>query len=305
MLRIATCQPLPEPDPDEAPLRAALAARGVPTRMVAWNDPQEDWSGGCTLIRSTWNYVHHVDAFAHWIDQVSGSGILWNPADLLRGNLHKGYLLQLAAHGVPVTPTVLIERGARRRLNAIAAERQWDDVVVKPAVGAGSFATHRLSDPASAQAAHTFDALLAERDVLVQPYLKSVENHGERALVFIDGQFTHAVRKSPRFAADSEQVSEALPIADDERVVGERALIVATQLAGVRTDQLLYGRVDVARDEFGRVVLMELELVEPSLFLLQSLPALDRFADAITRRVPSGAVSVPSRASPANDNQTP
>lgn len=297
MLRIATCRPLPEPDPDEELLLAALGARGIEARMVAWNDPHEDWRGGCTLIRSTWDYVHHYEDFLRWIDLVAARGVLWNPAAVLRGNLHKGYLLQLEARGVPVTPTALLARGSRQTLAALVAARAWREVVVKPAVGAGSFATHRIIDCATPAAQAIFAELLAARDVLVQPYLTSVEGHGERALVWIDGAFTHAVRKSPRFAADSESVSEALAIPAEELVVAERALSTATLLAGMTLTDLLYARVDVARDAEGNVVLMELELVEPSLFLLQSPAALERFATAIASRVPSGATSTSGDAS--------
>ncbi len=288
MLRIATCRPLPEPDPDENLLLAALAARGVAARMVAWDDTGESWENGATLIRSTWDYVHHLDQFLRWIDRAA-RGLLWNPAAVLRDNVHKSYLLRLAAAGVAVTPTVLATRGSRRSLSDVVTAARWDDVVVKPAVGAGSFATHRLQDVSSPESRRLFDELLARHDMLIQPYLDSVEGHGERALVWIDGAFTHAVRKTPRFAADVEVVSEALPIAADERAVAEHALAAALAGAGggagVDIHDLLYARVDVARDARGRVVVMELELVEPSLFLLQSPPALERFVTAIAARL--------------------
>jgi hypothetical protein len=120
-------------------------------------------------------------------------------------------------------------------------------------------------------------ALLVDRDALVQPYLPSVETHGERALVWIDGHFTHAVRKTPRWSGENESVSDALAVEPDERALGELAL---APLAS----RLLYARVDVARDERGEPLLMELELIEPSLFLAQHASALSRFVDAIIRR---------------------
>lgn len=284
MLRIATCRPLPEPDPDENLLLDALAGQGIAARMVAWNDVRESWESGATLIRSTWDYVHHLPDFLRWIDRAAG-GILWNPAAVLRDNVHKSYLLRLAAAGVPVTPTVLAARGTDKTLTEWVAAPGWHDVVVKPAVGAGSFATHRLQDVDAAASRNLFANLLAQHDMLIQPYLDSVEGHGERALVWIDGEFTHAVRKTPRFAADIEIVSEALPIAADERSVAERALAAALAGVGVPVRELLYARVDVARDAQGRVVVMELELVEPSLFLLQSPTALQRFVNAIAARL--------------------
>jgi glutathione synthase/RimK-type ligase-like ATP-grasp enzyme len=279
-LRIATCRPLPESDPDEDLLLAALAAAGIEATMRDWRDAGAWETAAPTLVRSTWDYVHHVDAFRAWIGRSGAAAPLWNPADVMLGNLHKRYLLDLAARGVPVIPTLLVERGRPADVAALAAARGWDDVVIKPAVGAGSFETHRAA-AASPAAAATCRRIAADRDLLVQPYLPSVAGYGERALVWIDGEFTHAVRKSPRFAADEERVSEALPIAPAERAVGEAAI------AAVR-DRLLYARVDVAPGPTGEPLVMELELVEPSLFLVQWPPALARLVAGIRRRLSGG-----------------
>ncbi len=278
-LRIATCRPLPEPDVDEDLLLAALAERGIAARMAAWNDPDENWDAPIpTLLRSTWDYIHALPDFEAWIARAAAAAPLWNPPQVLHGNLHKRYLLELAARGVPVVPTELVAQGSGGTLAERLAARGWRDVVVKPAVGAGSFETHRLADGASGAGEALLARLAATRDVLIQPYQASVEAHGERALVWIAGTFTHAVRKSPRFADGVEQVSAALPVSAAERAVGEAAL---APLA----DQLLYARVDVAPDAAGQPQVMELELVEPSLFLLQSPPALARLADAVVERL--------------------
>ncbi|MFM9057958.1 MAG: RimK family alpha-L-glutamate ligase [Planctomycetaceae bacterium] len=276
-LRIATCRPLPEPDPDEDLLRAALADAGIAATMDDWRDAGRWQDAVPTVVRSTWDYIHHLDAFRTWVTRTAAAAPLWNPPDVMLDNLVKRYLLDLADRGVPVVPTLLLERGRPAAIAARAAERGWEQVVIKPAVGAGSFETHRVA-ARSPEAAAICDRLVADRDVLVQPYLASVDGYGERALVWIDGEFTHAVRKSPRFAADAEQVSEALPITAAERAVGTAAL------APVR-NRLLYARVDVAPGPTGDPLVMELELVEPSLFLLQSPPALARLVAGIRRRL--------------------
>jgi glutathione synthase/RimK-type ligase-like ATP-grasp enzyme len=277
-LNIATCRPLPEPDVDEDLLLAALRAAGVNARMAAWRDVLS-WSDPTpTVIRSTWDYIHYPDEFMRWVRRVGSHAPLWNSPQAVLGNLHKRYLLELAARGVPVTPTVVLERGAVIDLPALGTSRGWHDIVLKPAVGAGSHETHR-GDPQTTEMGRLAARLLQQGDVLVQPYLPAVEGHGERALVWIDGEFTHAVRKSPRFAGGSESVSEALPIAAAERAVGEAAL------HAMRTADLLYARVDVAPGVDGEPVVMELELVEPSLFLLQYPPALERLVAGIVRRL--------------------
>src|SRR5262245_56095506 len=129
-LRIATCRPLPEPDADEEPLLAALAARGVRARMAGWNDPREDWDAPVpTVVRSTWDYLHHADAFLAWIERAARAAPLWNPPAVLCWNVHKFYLRELESAGFPIVPTAFLERGAAVELDALLRERAWDDAV--------------------------------------------------------------------------------------------------------------------------------------------------------------------------------
>lgn len=280
-LKIATCRPLPEADVDERLLLDALGAAGIEARMTPWREDVDSKDTTPMLIRSTWDYIHHVPDFLRWAEAASSRAPLWNPLDIIRGNVHKRYLLELQRRGLPVTPTILAHRGDPRTLAAIVAESRWVDVVIKPAVGAGSFETYRLRSDDS-RSDELFSKLCAERDVLIQPYLSSVEGHGERALVWIDGEFTHAVRKSPRFADGAESVSEALPISSAEVALGHAVLHDVA-------NQLLYARVDVAPGFDGLPVLMELELIEPSLFLMQNPRALQRLVQGIRRRLLSAA----------------
>ena len=273
---LASCLVLPEPDPDQALLEAALSRRGLRAATLAWDDPGVDWSSArLVVMRSTWNYPHRPQDFLAWVERTAAATALRNPPAVVHANIHKSYLLELQRRGVPVVPTQVLRRGSEVTLREAAGE--WGTVVVKPAISAASLDTLRVDSGAAAGEEH-LHRLLAARDVLVQPYLPSVEDVGERALVCIDGQLTHAVRKHPRFAAEDEEVSAALPIDDDERRLAEAALSTVSR-------QLLYARVDVARGADGRPLVMELELIEPSLFLMQHPPALERFADAILAAV--------------------
>jgi glutathione synthase/RimK-type ligase-like ATP-grasp enzyme len=277
---LATCLELPEPDPDQRLLQEALATRGIEARYAAWDDPRETWTGAdLIVIRSTWNYYLRPDDFLDWAERASRAAPLLNSLDVLFWNHDKRYLLELEHQGVPIVPTVRLPRGASVALPRLAVERAWREIVIKPAVSAASFRTARFAEHNWKDAEAHLAGLLSERDVLVQEYLPSVETHRERALVWIDGAFTHAVRKSPRLMKEAEDVSEAVPIAEEERVVGEKAL------SGVSTGKLLYARVDLVRDAMGHPRVMELELIEPSLFLLQHPPALERFAAAIMNRL--------------------
>ena len=273
---IATCEVLPEPDPDAAPLSAALEAEGISHVFAGWSAPE--WpESRITLLRATWDYPWHLERFRPWIDDVARRSELWNPADVVRWNLHKRYLLDLEAAGLPVTPTELVEAASRESLDTILDRRGWTEAVVKPAVSAGSFKTLRTRRGDLAGETH-LRALAAERDVLVQQYLPSVEGYGERALVWVDGEVTHAVRKTPRFQGQDESVSEAMPVTDAERALADRAVRCAP-------GELMYARVDVAPDSDGSPVIMELELVEPSLFFPQGPAALKRLVGALKRRL--------------------
>jgi len=283
---LASCRVLPEPDADEQPLVDALRAAGLSVEVLPWDDPGAEDSFAAarlTVLRSTWNYSLQPDAFLAWIDRVAARGSLWNRRETVRWNAHKSYLLDLAERGVPAVPTRLLARGERATLAGVLRERGWSAAVVKPAVSGGSRETMRVraSDgELDAGEAH-LRALLATEDVLVQPYLPSVEGYGERAIVWIDGALTHAVRKSPRFLGDEESVSGAQPIAPDEARLAERAVEAAVAIGG----PLLYARVDVARGPDGQPCVMELELIEPSLFFPRAPHALARYVDALRARL--------------------
>lgn len=273
---------LPEPDPDEAPLAAALAAAGLEARLIGWDDPAADWSAAIpTLLRTTWNYALAAPAFLRWIDQVAAAAPLWNPAPIVRGNVHKRYLLELAARGVPTVPTLLVERGQAPSLAECAARLGCERVVAKPAIGAGSLETERFSvggaEDAARFAAH-LAAVSARCEVLVQPFVASVLDYGERSMVWIDGELSHAIRKAPRFSGDDERIEGPMPIAAEERALAEAAL---APLAG----ELLYARVDLARDADGQPMVMELELIEPSLFFARRPGSAERLVAGLVRRL--------------------
>lgn len=273
---------LPEPDPDEGLLMEAIAAAGLQPRLAAWDDPAVDWGAArLAVIRSTWNYHYRRDAFTAWAARTAGQTQLWNSASVVKWNSHKSYLSLLAAEGVPVVPTMHLSKGGDITLAGVVENTGWRRLVVKPAVSASSHRTLLVTAANRPEGVKHFEHLLAAGDVLVQPYIASVEDYGERAVVWIDGQFTHAVRKSPRFAEEDESVSDAIPIAPDELEVARAAL------ASVK-EPLLYARVDLARDMQGNPMVMELELIEPSLYLLQSPAALGRLVRAINARIPQG-----------------
>ncbi len=273
---IVTCRPLPEPDPDEDLLMSALEAAGLAPGLLPWNDAKADpASFDLCVLRSCWDYHLSPREFLAWAERAAAHSRLLNPLQVVRWNLHKGYLRKLEAAGVPVVPTAWVGEGDRVLLEELMNDRGWEDVVVKPAIGAGSHLTRRFGIARASREGQRFLGELAARgDVLIQPFLQSVLTSGERAIVWIDGEFTHQVVKRPRYHGEDEQVSAASQPAAGDLAIAERALVC------IEAD-LLYARVDIVDDAEGRPVISELELLEPSLFLLQHPPALERLVAAI------------------------
>lgn len=276
---LATCAVLPEPDPDQELLVEALTAAGVRAELVPWDGAAREWAAfDLCLLRSTWNYPQHPAAFLTWLASVERATRVLNGAQRVRWNLHKGYLLELEAAGTPIVPTVLVRRTHAAELEPLLARTGWDGIVIKPAVSAGSFRTRRFGPRERDGAAQFLAESARERDTLVQPYLASFAETGERALVWIDGEFTHAIEKRPRFAGEDEHVSEALEPEQAE-------LDFARRLIAPLAEGLLYARVDLVRGPAGELLLSELELIEPSLFLLQAPAALRRLVEGLGRRL--------------------
>jgi glutathione synthase/RimK-type ligase-like ATP-grasp enzyme len=264
---LATSAEIPEGDEDFEPLIAALATEGVEAETAVWDDAAVDWSRfDLVLPRATWDYAERRDEFLAW-----AAAIPWvlNPLEVLEWNTDKErYLTDLAARGVPVVPTEFVAPGA-------ALDPPDEPFVVKPAISAGGRNSARF-EPADAEAARELVARIhaAGRTAMVQPFLGERE---ETALVYIDGAYSHAVRRRvPLPAAGARDVffldeelarAEATP---DERAVAEAAL----------PEGLLYGRVDL----MGGLVL-ELEIAEPSLYLTYADGAAARFAAAISQRL--------------------
>jgi len=275
MIGLVTCRDIPEPDPDEQILIEAIRDAGGDAELVAWDDPGVDLTRFDRLIlRSCWDYPWREAEFRNWLLFADGNSQLFNPFDVVSWNLHKGYLLELSAAGVPVVPTHVLGAGSGsdRLLEIIEAEG-WNEIVLKPAVSAGSWRTDRFGAGESTRAVRFVKEHGSDRDLLIQPYIRSVDHGGERANVFIAGRWTHCVSKHPRFHGSEEQVGDAQQVLGEDRDLGQSAIECAP-------GPILYGRVDTVRDEQGEPMVAELELIEPTLFLKGNLEAQRLFARA-------------------------
>ena len=283
-IALATYAKLPTLNDDDRLLVPALAALGVTAVPAVWDSAEVCWDEfQGVLIRSSWDYHLRASEFLAWIGRLERAAVaVWNPGALLRWNHHKRYLRDLAAHGVATVPTRWLPRGEPVDLPALLADAGWREAVVKPAVSASAFGTWRTAPDTAAGEQSRLDELLRGGDVMVQPLLSEVADAGEWSLLFLGRQFSHAVLKRPasgdyrvQWEFGGSAVSAAPPghlIADAERVI-----------AAVPGDPV-YARVDGV-ERAGRLVLMELELIEPHLFLGWDAHAAGRLASALRKEI--------------------
>ena len=282
---LLTGRTMPRDVPENELLVAELAALGANAEILPWDEPL-DWSAvGLAVVRTTWDYWLRREEFTAWAERVDKLTRLRNPAEVLRWNSHKGYLAELDSLGVPVVPTRLVGRGASEPDRAGALAPFGDaEVVLKPAVSAGARGALRAVATDPAAAAHLAQ-LVAEGDALVQPFAESVLAAGEVSLVFFDGEYSHAVRKVPasgeyRIHEHHGGTVQSYTPTETELAVSRRALATAPAATS-------YGRVDLVELEQGPAV-MELELIEPELFLPYAPGATARYARTLIALLQQG-----------------
>jgi hypothetical protein len=290
----ATCAELPDGDPDDHLALPALEAAGIEVRFQVWDDPSADWSLP-TMVRSTWDYFHRREEYLAWVARVP---LLWNPAEVVAWNTDKVYLDELAAAGIPVVTSRTLRPGDDEAHVAHAVRDSFEgdstaerSVVVKPTVSAGSINTRRHTTP-DAAATHATELLAGGRSVLVQPYLDAVDTAGETGLVVIDGQVSHAFRKGQILHADGG-LHEGLYAREDIRATDptDEQLALAHKVTDWLAERfgphapLLYARVDTVPGPDGSPVLLELELTEPSLWLVADPGQGRHLAAALARRL--------------------
>ncbi len=268
---------------DDRILVDALRTRGLTARAVAWRgEPVDWWRVGMAVVRSTWDYSTRCSAFLEWARTVNDESILVNGLEVVRWNLDKRYLTGLAGRGCPVVPTKCFERGRAPALDATLHENGWDEGVIKPVVSAGGRDTYRVRR-GDAAAAGRFARLVAREAMMVQPFLHRILDEGEVSLMFIDRVWTHAVLKRARpgeYRVQDDHGGSVHAFEPDAALV-ERAASIVDAVEG----DLVYARVDLARDAAGSWVLMELELVEPELFLRYSAESVARLVTALETRL--------------------
>lgn len=283
-IALVTYDPHPEPskDADLPVLVAALREAGAEAEAVFWDDADVDWAGyDLAVIRSTWDYSWRAAEFVAWAERCAKVTRLANPAEVVRWNTDKRYVGELAEAGVPVVPTRYLAPGDPADLP------RDHEYVVKPTSGAGARYAARYTPEQHDSAVRQLERMHAEGlTAMVQPYMRGIDAGGERALQFFGGRLLHASRKravlAPGTAFDAAKTAhpglEPWTPTPAELAVAERALAAVPD-----APELLYARVDLVDGEDGRPRVMELELVEPNLFLFLHPASVQTVVEAVLR----------------------
>lgn len=269
---------------DDGLLRAALLRRGLTSVRVDWSRGDVDWSRfRCAVFRTTWDYFDRFGEFTDWLDRVQSRTQLINSVPTVRWNLDKHYLADLRSRGVPVVETVFVERGDSLPLADWLTRLGWARAVVKPCVSGAARHTYRLDGENATEIDAIVRPLLATEAFMLQPFQESIVRHGEDTLMLFDGEFTHAVRKIVRpgdFRVQDDFGGTVHDLAPTEEQIelARRAMSACDPLPA-------YGRADLVRDNQGRWAIMELEVIEPELWLRRCPAAAEAFAEAIAKRI--------------------
>ena len=272
---LVTCADQRYLEPEVHDAAAALRATGVPTDVVSW-DEERDWGAyELVVVRTPWDYFDRLTQFLEWAAGVERETALVNPADVLRWNSHKGYLAEFTAKGVPTVPTRLVPGNSTDVADQVR-EVPWEEIVVKPAIDGGARHAWRglRDDPSLSRVA---ERLTDHGDVVVQPFVPAIVD-GERSLVFLGGRFSHAVRKVPKPGDYRSQRHLGGSEVDHEPDSAELQVALAAMAAA--PGRLTYARVDLV-DWEDAPVLIELEVIEPDLFLRDVPERVDRFVEVV------------------------
>ena len=267
---LVTCRAHPGLPDDDQFLLASLTRRGVRHRVAVWDDPDVDWSESpVTLLRAAWDSHLNPPGFIAWLDRLGSQTDLLNTASLVQWNFDKQYLVELRERGKNVVPTAIVTSASEVAISRALQQIPAAEIVVKPRFGADAYGVTRLPPEPEAIAAH-FERFGTQGGLLIQPFIPGVELERERSLVFIGGRFSHALYRNPFGSGPTRQTPDNLhtPTAEELSYCGE--------LLG-SLPQLAYARVDLL-PVCASPALMELEIIDPSLFFKAQPSAADALA---------------------------
>ncbi len=269
---------------DDALLQTALTELGLTSVRVDWADPNVDWTQfRCAVFRTTWDYFERFAEFTAWLERIERETRLVNAAHTIWWNLDKHYLADLETRGVPVVPSVYLEPGDGSSLPELLDRQQWPEAVLKPCVSGAARHTYRVNAANAESLQREITPLLNSESFLLQPFVADITINGEYTLMVIDGEVTHAVQKVPKagdFRVQDDHGGKWTSYSPSEEQIAfaRRAMHSVSPLPQ-------YGRVDMVRGNDGGWQIMELELIEPELWLRTKPEAATRLAAALAREL--------------------
>lgn len=252
---------------------------GWEVSTISWRQTKRAWSDfEAVVIRTPWDYQMSPDTFLAVLNEIESQTRLENPLEIVRWNLDKRYLREMETRGTRIVPTIWDTLYNEAEFERWISEFGDGELIVKPTVSATAGHTYRLTayDP-------SLEQVFTDRPFLVQPFMPNIVAEGEYSLFFFDGEYSHAINKSPKlndFRVQEEHGGIITEVRPDERLMSAARETVAK----IGRD-LLYARVDFVRDDADNFCLMELELIEPALYLRMNSQAPRRFAGALDRMV--------------------
>lgn len=277
-MALVTCERPIERDEDLDFLAPALRRQGVEVETPAWSDPRVGWDGfDLVKLNSPWDYHERPEEFSGWLRRVARASRLQNPLPIVEWNFDKRYLRELDRAGIPTIATVWSEPGEEESAVAELERLGWEQVVIKPVIDASAMNLVRIPAALAPRMLERFD-----RPVLLQPYLPSVAATGELSLVYLDGTYSHALRKSP--ATGDFRVQPIYGGTHEAAEPSTRERSIADAAVAASPGSPLYARVDLVASDAGDPLVIELELIEPSLYLDVAPRGADVLAKAMLSR---------------------
>lgn len=283
-IAFVTCSVKPDFAANDLPVVELLKAEGASVRAMPWDVASDEWSSfDLVVIRSCWNYHLHPELFHRWLDRMEQENInIFNSIKTVRGNLHKEYLKELEERGALLPESIWLEKGSSLNLSLLLQQTTWEAAVIKPSISAGAFNTFLVNNVNANSLQIKFDEVMNSFDMIVQEFIPEVVTDGEWSLIFFDKKFSHAIVKKPATKDFRVQHEHGGSSALAEPSLA--ALQESEKILSMIDEPLLYARVDGVIAE-GQFLLMELELIEPSLFLDKSETAARAFANAMANQL--------------------
>ncbi|MFH0836539.1 MAG: hypothetical protein V1870_00250 [Candidatus Aenigmatarchaeota archaeon] len=263
-----------------------LKKQGYDVEFISWDEKGVLWTEfDAVVLRSCWDYHIRFKEFSKWLDQLKKNNVcVWNSIDVVKWNANKKYLLDLQSQGISIVPTLIVKQKTTPRLKKIIEDNKWSEIIIKPVIGASSHDISRIKLEEVDSMKKEFSRMLNRTDVIIQPFMKEVLLTGEYSFIFFDDDYSHAVLKTPiygDFRTQKKYGAIEISTQPNKNMIKQVRNIIKTAMKLLKS-RFLYARVDCINCN-GKMLLMELELIEPYLFFEHDKQATMRFVDAFKK----------------------